>query len=130
MPTKRAIGNVTASNELLEIAMSFGPSCVMSAAARLGVADALGDAERSASDVATACKADPASTYRLLRGMAVLGLLEETKQQHSASRQKADRSAKMYWTPHGPRSSSGPTCSPIAGRSLVSVFAPERTLRG
>jgi O-methyltransferase domain/Dimerisation domain len=79
MPAKQAIGNVIASNELLEIAMSFGPSCVMCAAARLGVADALRDAERSASDVATACKADPASTYLLLRATAALGLVEETK---------------------------------------------------
>jgi hypothetical protein len=47
MPTKRAIGNVTASNELIEMAMAFGPSCVLCAAARLGVADALGDVERS-----------------------------------------------------------------------------------
>jgi ubiquinone/menaquinone biosynthesis C-methylase UbiE len=82
MPAKPTIGNVIASNELLEIAMSFGPSCVMCAAARLGVADALGDVERSASDVATTCNADPASTYRLLRVMAVLGLLEEAKPQH------------------------------------------------
>lgn len=82
MPAKRAIGNVIASNELLDMAMSFGPSCVLCAATRLGVADALGDAERSASDVAAACKADPASTYRLLRGMAALGLLEETKPQY------------------------------------------------
>jgi DNA-binding PadR family transcriptional regulator len=82
MPAKSGIGNVIASNELLEIAMSFGPSCVMCAAARLGVADTLGDAERNASDVATACKADPASIYRLLRAMAALGLIEETKPRH------------------------------------------------
>ncbi|MDQ1452969.1 MAG: hypothetical protein QOK38_2835 [Acidobacteriaceae bacterium] len=82
MPAKRAIGNVTASNELLEMAMGFGPSCVLCAAARLGVADALGDAERSASEVATACKADPSSMYRLLRAMAALGLLNETSPKH------------------------------------------------
>jgi hypothetical protein len=82
MPAKRAIGNVTASNELLEMAMAFGPSCVLCAAARLGVADALGDVERSASDVAAACQADPSFMYRLLRAMAALGLLTETQAQH------------------------------------------------
>jgi hypothetical protein len=55
---------------------------VLSAAARLGIADALGDAERSASDVAAACKSDPASMYRLLRAMAALGLLNQTSPQH------------------------------------------------
>jgi hypothetical protein len=82
MPAKRTIGNVTASTDLLEMAMAFGPSCVLCAAARLGVADALGDAERKASEVATACSADPSSMYRLLRTMAALGLLNETSPQH------------------------------------------------
>ncbi len=82
MPAKRAIGNVIASNELLEMAMGFGPSSVLCAAARLGVADALGDSERSASDVAAACKADAGSIYRLLRTMAALGLLDQTSPQH------------------------------------------------
>jgi hypothetical protein len=78
MPAKRAIGNVIASNELLEMAMSFGPSCVLCAAAHLGVADA----ERSVAQVAKWCKADPSSMYRLLRAMAALGLLAETRPQH------------------------------------------------
>ena len=82
MPAKRTIGNVTASTDLLEMAMGFAPSCVLCAAARLGVADALGDAGRSASEVATACNADPTSMYRLLRAMAALGLLNETSPQH------------------------------------------------
>ncbi|HEY3989004.1 MAG TPA: methyltransferase [Acidobacteriaceae bacterium] len=82
MPVKRGIGNVTANSELLEMAMAFGPSCMVSAAARLGVADALGDGERSASDIAAACQADATSMYRLLRAMAVHGLLTETQPQH------------------------------------------------
>ena len=81
MATKYAIGNVIANTGLLEMAMAFGPSCVLSAAARLGVGDALGDAEPSASEVAATCRADPASMHRLLRAMAALGLLEETQRQ-------------------------------------------------
>jgi ubiquinone/menaquinone biosynthesis C-methylase UbiE len=64
------------------MAMAYSRSCVLSAGARLGVADALGDAERSALEVATACEADPSSMYRLLRAMAALGLLNETSPQH------------------------------------------------
>jgi hypothetical protein len=82
MPAKAAIGNVTAPTSLLEMAMAFGPSCVLCAAARLGVADALGDQERSAAEIAAACRANASSMYRLLRAMAALGLLEQTQQQH------------------------------------------------
>ena len=82
MPAKRGIGNVTANSDLLEMAMDFGPSCMLSAAARLGVADALGDEERSASDIAARSQADASSMYRLLRAMAVYGLLTETQPQH------------------------------------------------
>jgi O-methyltransferase/methyltransferase family protein len=82
MPAKSGIGNVTAATDLLEMAMAYSRSCVLSAGARLGVADALGDAERSAPEIAVACQADAASMYRLLRAMAALGLLEETKPQH------------------------------------------------
>ena len=82
MPAKSGIGNVTAATDLLEMAMAYSRSCVLCAGARLGVADALGDAERSAQEIATACKADSSSMYRLLRAMAALGLLEETKPQH------------------------------------------------
>src|ERR1700761_6306510 len=81
MPAKCAIGNVIAVSGLLEMAMAFGPSRVLCAAARLGVADAIGEAERSAPAIAAACQADPSSTYRLLRAMAALGLLEETSPQ-------------------------------------------------
>jgi hypothetical protein len=64
------------------MAMAFGPSCVLCAAARLGVADALGDRERSAAEIAAACRANTSSMYRLLRAMAALDLLEQTQQQH------------------------------------------------
>ena len=82
MPAKSGIGNVTATSDLLDMAMAYSRSCVLSAGARLGVADALGDAERSAKEIALACQADAVSMYRLLRAMAALGLLEETKPQH------------------------------------------------
>ena len=82
MPAKCGIGNVTAATDLLEMAMAYSRSCVLSAGARLVVADALGDVERSAQEIAAQCQSDPSSMYRLLRAMAALGLLEETKPQH------------------------------------------------
>jgi O-methyltransferase domain/Dimerisation domain len=82
MPARCGIGNVTANTELLDMAMAYSRSCVLSAGARLGIADALGDAERSAPEIAAACRADASSMYRLLRTMAALGLLQETKPQH------------------------------------------------
>ncbi|HEY1810330.1 MAG TPA: methyltransferase [Acidobacteriaceae bacterium] len=76
------IGNVTPNAALVEMAMAFARSRVLCAAARLGVADALGDAERGVDDLATACQADPDALYRLLRTMAGIGLTEETTPRH------------------------------------------------
>lgn len=73
------IGNVTPSAELLRMAMSYARSRVVCAAARLGVADALGDAERSVEQLAPACDADPESLRRLLRALASVGIVEETE---------------------------------------------------
>jgi hypothetical protein len=71
------IGNVATSPELVEMAMSYSRSRVICAAARLGIADALGDTEQSASELATACGADPGSLFRLLRTLASLGVVSE-----------------------------------------------------
>jgi precorrin-6B methylase 2 len=43
----------------------------------LGVADALGDQERSAAELAAACGAHPAHLYRLLRALASFGVVAE-----------------------------------------------------
>jgi ubiquinone/menaquinone biosynthesis C-methylase UbiE len=51
---------------------------VLFTAARLGIADRMGDAERTGSDVAGDIGADPTSVTRLLRTMAALGILTET----------------------------------------------------
>ncbi len=72
------IGNVTSNAALLQMAMSYARSRVLCAAARLGIADALGDEARSADQLAEACQADPDALYRLLRTLASMGVTEET----------------------------------------------------
>lgn len=72
------IGNVTPNAALVEMAMAYSRSRVLCAAARLGVADALGEAERDIHTLAEACHADADALYRLLRTMASIGLVEET----------------------------------------------------
>jgi trans-aconitate methyltransferase len=62
---------------LTQMAMGYVRSRVLCAAARLGVADALGDGERSAAELATACGAHPAHLYRLLRALASFGVVAE-----------------------------------------------------
>ena len=57
--------------------MGYFRSRVLSAAARLGVADALGDEERSAAELAAACGAQPGHLYRLLRALASFGVVAE-----------------------------------------------------
>lgn len=59
--------------------MAYFRSRTLSAAARLGVADALRDGERTVDQLAAACQAQPESLYRLLRALASFGVAVETK---------------------------------------------------
>jgi hypothetical protein len=63
---------------LTEIAMGYFRSRALCAAARLGVADALGDEERTVDHLAAACGTDSAALYRLLRALASFGVVAET----------------------------------------------------
>jgi hypothetical protein len=76
------IGNVTANTGLVEMAMAYSRSRVLCAAARLGVADALGDEVRSVGFLAGKCQADADALYRLLRALASIGVTEETTPDH------------------------------------------------
>lgn len=76
------IGNVAANTGLLEMAMAYSRSRVLCAAARLGVADALGDEVRSVDELAESCKADADALYRLLRALASIAVTEETTPSH------------------------------------------------
>ncbi|WP_328748919.1 methyltransferase [Streptomyces sp. NBC_00285] len=57
----------------------FGAACAaaLRAAARLGVADALGDTPLAAADLATAVKAEPKPLRRLLRALTCYGIFTE-----------------------------------------------------
>jgi hypothetical protein len=72
------IGNVTTNTGLVEMAMAYSRSRMLCAAARLGVADALGDEVRSVGSLAEKCQADANALYRLLRALASIGVTEET----------------------------------------------------
>ena len=76
------IGNVTTNTGLVEMAMAYSRSRVLCAAARLGVADALGDEVRSVNHLSEACQADVDALYRLLRALASIGVTEETTPEH------------------------------------------------
>jgi hypothetical protein len=65
--------------QLVEIAMGYQRSRALCAAARLGIADALGESERSAADLAAVCKADVAALHRLLRALASIGIVTESR---------------------------------------------------
>jgi O-methyltransferase domain len=76
------IGNVTTNTGLVEMAMAYSRSRMLCAAARLGVADALGDEVRSIGFLAEKCQADATALYRLLRALASIGVTEETTPEH------------------------------------------------
>jgi hypothetical protein len=68
------IGNVTTNTGLVEMAMAYSRSRILCAAARLGIADALGDEIRSVGFLAEICQADADALYRLLRALASIGV--------------------------------------------------------
>jgi hypothetical protein len=76
------IGNVITNPGLVEMAMAYSRSRILLAAARLGIADALGDEIRSIDFLAEKCQADPDALYRLLRALASIGVTEETTPEH------------------------------------------------
>jgi hypothetical protein len=76
------IGNVTTNTGLVEMAMAYSRSRMLCAAARLGIADALGDEVRSIGFLAENCQADADALYRLLRALASIGVTEETTPEH------------------------------------------------
>jgi len=76
--SRGAAGNVAQNKALTEMAMGYFRSRVLCAAARLGVADALGDDERSVDQLAVLCGAQPAHLYRLLRALASFGVVAES----------------------------------------------------
>ncbi len=71
------IGNVTPNSQLLEMAMAYSRSRMVCAAARLGIADALGTEEHTVEELAQLCQADCDSLYRLLRALAAIGIVSE-----------------------------------------------------
>ena len=76
--SRAAAGTVAQNKALTEMAMGYFRSRVLCAAARLGVADALGDDERSVDQPAVLCGAQPAPLYRLLRALASFGVVAES----------------------------------------------------
>ncbi len=64
---------------LTAMAMGYFRGRALCAAARLGVADALGHDERSVERLAAACRADPSALRRLLRALASFGIAAETR---------------------------------------------------
>jgi hypothetical protein len=80
--TNSGIGNVTTNTGLVEMAMAYSRSRMLCVAARLGVADVLGDEVRSVGFLAEKCLADAHALYRLLRALASIGVTEETTPKH------------------------------------------------
>jgi SAM-dependent methyltransferase len=60
------------------MAMGYSRSRALCAAARLEIADCFDGGEKTAAQLAHACKADEASLYRLLRALASFGIVSET----------------------------------------------------
>jgi ubiquinone/menaquinone biosynthesis C-methylase UbiE len=77
--SSEATRHVNDASLLIEMAMGYARSRTLCAAARLGIADVLGDGESTVDQLAVACRADPTSLYRLLRALASFGIVSESK---------------------------------------------------
>jgi hypothetical protein len=75
---------LTPTDQLLALASGAWVTQMIHVAAELGVADHLAGGERSVESLAVACGADADSLFRLLRGLASLGLFRETTPRHFA----------------------------------------------
>jgi hypothetical protein len=124
------IGNVTANAGLVEMAMAYSRSRMLCAAARLGIADALGDEVRSVGFLAEACQADANALYRLLRALASIGVTEETAPEHFRLTPFGRPLRKDVPQSAWPPLSSGRICLPTAGPCSPIAFGPaSRPLR-
>jgi hypothetical protein len=64
---------------LVEMATGYFRSRALCAAVRLGIADFIGDDERTVDQLAVACQADKTALHRLLRALATFGIVSESK---------------------------------------------------
>ncbi len=74
---------------MIRLFMSYIPTRVIYVAAKLGLADHIGDDGASAQDLAQKLKVDPAALYRVMRVLAGLGVLRQ------------DDNDRFYVTPFG-----------------------------
>jgi hypothetical protein len=81
---------LTPTDQLLAMASGAWVTQMIHVAAELGVADQLADGEQDVATLAAACGADADSLFRLLRGLASLGIFEETEPRQFALTPLAD----------------------------------------
>jgi hypothetical protein len=74
-----ANGDHARNTTLTSMAMGYFRSRVLCAAAQLGVPDALGDNELSVDELAVRCGVAPSALHRLLRALASIGVVAETR---------------------------------------------------
>jgi hypothetical protein len=84
-----AFENHTLEQSMVRLFMGYVPTRVIYAAVKLELTDHIGDDGASAQDLEQKLKVDPAALYRVMRGLAGLGV----------SRQ--DDSDRFYVTPFG-----------------------------
>jgi hypothetical protein len=83
-PAKPGPPALTPTDQLLAMASGAWVTQMIHVAAELGLADQLAAGEQSVESLAAACGADADSLFRLLRGLASLGLFQETRPRHFA----------------------------------------------
>jgi SAM-dependent methyltransferase len=68
-----------ARTEMMQVAMSYWLSKALFCAAKADVADRLADGPKPGSELAAAAEVDPENLHRILRGLASVGIFQETE---------------------------------------------------
>lgn len=90
MSTETANG-ISTDQTLIQLLTAAWATQSVAAAARLGIPDVLADGAKTSDDVAAGTKADAGAMYRLLRGLASLGVLERRADGRFANTDVGDR---------------------------------------
>ena len=72
--------------QVIQIATSYWVSRALFLCAKLAIADHLSDGPRSSADLARTCGTNEGATYRLLRALAMVGLVASARIESSTPR--------------------------------------------
>lgn len=111
--------------QLVRMASGYWISCIVHAAAKLGIADRLAQGPKTAAEIAGAMECDPRALHRLMRSLAGLGILTERDDRRFALTPLG--AALQKGAPGAARASALTLCSPWFMQAMQDLAYSVRT---